>query len=296
MTNTSRTIIFFGTEEFSLITLQDLISAGYTIGAVVTKPDTRSGRGQSLSSPIVKKLALEHDIPVWQPAKVSELNDDIKNMGDVVGVLVSYGKIIPKSTLDLFSPGIINVHPSLLPKYRGPSPIEASIKHGDLETGVSIMLLNEDMDTGPIYKQVLYPLTFNETGPDLYNTLAALGASTLVETLSDIVTGTITPTEQDETKATYTKLLSKQETRLDTSEYTAEEAERIVRAYLAFPRTKLTVLGNEIIVTSAHVSNEKKTPLDVKCRDGAFLCVDELIAPSGKYMTAQAFLNGYSAT
>jgi methionyl-tRNA formyltransferase len=295
MTNTSRTIIFFGTDEFSLTTLHDLIDAGYTIGAVVTKPDTRSGRGQKLSTPIVKKLALEHNIPVWQPTKVSEINEDLKIMKDPVGVLVSYGKIIPQSTLDLFEPGIINVHPSLLPKYRGPSPIEEAIRNGDLESGVSIMRLTADMDAGAVYKQVLYPLYLNETGPELYNTLSALSASILIETLPSILDGTLEAVEQDEMKATYTHLLTKDQAWLKTSDMSANEAERTIRAYLGYPRTKMSVLGKDIIVTSAHVSEEAKTPLDFLCRDGAYLSVDELIAPSGKYMTAQSFLNGYAA-
>jgi methionyl-tRNA formyltransferase len=295
MTNTSRTIIFFGTDEFSLTTLHDLIDAGYTIGAVVTKPDTRSGRGQKLSTPIVKKLALEHNISVWQPTKVSEINEDLKMMKDPVGVLVSYGKIIPQSTLDLFEPGIINVHPSLLPKYRGPSPIEEAIKNGDLESGVSIMRLTADMDAGAVYKQVLYPLYLSETGPELYNTLSALGASILIETLPSILDGTLEAVEQDEMKATYTHLLTKDQAWLKTSDMSANEAERTIRAYLGYPRTKMSVLGKDIIVTSAHVSEEAKTPLDFLCRDGAYLSVDELIAPSGKYMTAQSFLNGYAA-
>lgn len=293
--NISNPIILFGTEEFSLITLRDLIAAGYPIAAVVTKPDTKSGRGQKLSSPIVKKFADEHNIPVWQPTKVSEINEDLKAIGDCIGVLVSYGKIIPQSTLDLFTPGIINVHPSLLPKYRGPSPIEAAIKSGDLETGVSIMLLSADMDAGPVFKQVLYPLNSNETGPDLYNVLAALGASTLVEILPMIADGSLEAHEQDETKATYTQLLTKNEAWLKTDVVTASEAERIIRAHLAYPRSKINVLNKDIIVTSAHVSEEQKTPLDIVCRDGAILSIDELIAPSGKYMTAQSFLNGYAA-
>jgi methionyl-tRNA formyltransferase len=280
MTNISKTIVFFGTEEFSLATLQALISSGYPIGAVVTKPDSKKGRGHKLSTPVVKKLALEHNIPVLQPDKLSDINEEIKAMGDVVGVLVSYGKIIPQSTLDLFSPGIINIHPSLLPKYRGPSPIESAIKDGELETGVSIMKLSQDMDAGGVYKQVMFPLEFNETGPDLYNTLAALGASEIVALLPAILDGS---------------LLSKQDAWIKLDQMSAEEAERTVRAYLEFPRTKLSVFEHDIIVTSAHVSNEQKTPLDFICRDGAYLSVDELIAPSGKYMTAQDFLNGYTA-
>jgi methionyl-tRNA formyltransferase len=295
MTNISKTILFFGTEEFSVTTLHYLIDKGYSIGAVITKPDTKSGRGQKLTSPTIKKLALEHNIPVWQPTSVKDINEDIQAIGDTIGVLVGYGKIIPQSTLDLFSPGIINIHPSLLPKYRGSSPVETAIKNGDSKTGVSIMKLERDMDTGPVYAQVEYDISPTDNAINLYNTLVALGASKLVEILPNIVDGSIKPVEQNSAHATYTELLRKDQAWINMLDYTAAEAERTVRAYIDFPRTKFNVLGKDIIVTSAHVSDEQKTPLDILCRDGAFLSIDELIAPSGKQMTAQAFLNGYAA-
>ena len=129
----------------------------------------------------------------------------------------------------------------------------------------------------------------------LYDELASLGASELVALLPSILDGSLQPIEQNELKATYTQLLTKDQAWIETSKLTAEEAERTVRAYLEYPRTKLTVLGKDIIITSAHVSQEQTTPLDIACRDGAYLSVDELIAPSGKQMTGQAFLNGYAA-
>src|SRR3990167_4760044 len=142
MMNTSKKILFFGTEDFSAITLRGMIEAGVMPTAVVTKPDTKRGRSQTFTSPAVKLLAKQYNIPVWQPLKLIEIKDDIIALGDVAGVLVSYGKIIPQSILDLFTPGIINLHPSLLPNYRGPSPIESAIMNGDHTTGASIMQLS----------------------------------------------------------------------------------------------------------------------------------------------------------
>jgi len=295
MTKTSKPIIFFGTEEFSLTSLQALIDADFSIATVVTKPDTPRGRGHVVTPPSVKVLAKKHHIPVWQPQKLKEITEDIQKLGSVAGVLVSYGKIIPQATIDLFTPGIINVHPSLLPLYRGPSPIESAIKNGDAETGVSIMQLSAAMDAGPVYTQLHYPLTGTETQPELYTTLAQKGAALLVESLPGILEGQMQPIAQDDTKATYCHLLTKETSWINLAELSAIAAERIIRAHLAYPKTKLQFGDHTIIVTKAHTSTTQKTPLDFVCQDGAFLCVDELIAPSGRRMDAESFLRGYAA-
>ena len=293
MTHTSKTIVFFGTDEFSAASLRELIAKGFTISAVVTKPDSRKGRGRELAKPIVKEIAEANNIPVWQPLDVRAIAEHVEKLHDPIGVLVSYGKIIPQSIIDLFKPGIINVHPSLLPLYRGPSPIESAILHGDTETGVTIMQLSAGMDAGPIYSQITVPLIDVETAPDLEVQLGELGAQELGLTLPAIMNGTVQPTPQNDEIATYCKLLSKEESLLDTQALTAEQAERHVRAYLAFPKTKVTVAGQQIVVTKAHVSTSSSTPLDIECADGRFLSVDELIGPSGKAMNAQGFINGY---
>jgi len=294
MTNTSSKIVFFGTEEFSLTALTGLIEAGYDIAAVVTKPDSRKGRGHQLIAPSVKVVAEKHNIPVWQPEKLKDITDNIKALQPVTGVLVSYGKIIPQSTIDLFTPGIINVHPSLLPKYRGPSPIESAILNGDDKTGVTIMQLSADMDAGPIYTAEEYSLKGAETQPELYHTLATVGTDLLLETLPRILAGDLQPSPQDDSQVSYCQLLKKMDGHLNPHEFTAAEAERRVRAYLRFPRARLTVLEKDIIVTKAHVSSEKTTELDIKFKDDAYLSVDELIGPSGKTMSGEAFLKGYA--
>jgi methionyl-tRNA formyltransferase len=293
MTHTSKTIVFFGTDEFSAASLRELIAKGFSIGAVVTKPDSRKGRGRELAKPIVKEIAEANNIPVWQPLDINAIAEHVKKLKDPVGVLVSYGKIIPQSIIDLFTPGIINVHPSLLPLYRGPSPVETAILNGDTETGVTIMQLTAPMDAGPIYSQVTVPLIDVETAPELEAQLAELGAQELSLTLPSIINGTVQPTPQNDELASYCQLLTKEEGILYTDKLSAEQAERHVRAYIAFPKTKTTIEGHLVVITKAHVTNTHNSPLDLPSNDGQFLSVDELIGPSGKAMNAKAFLNGY---
>lgn len=298
MSHTSKTIVFFGTDEFSAVSLRELISKGFPIAAVVTKPDSQKGRGRKLTQSIVKEVAETNNIPVWQPIQATAIGDHIKELTEKqgvapIGVLVSYGKIIPQSVIELFEPGIVNVHPSLLPLYRGPSPVETAIVNGDTETGVTIMQLSSRMDAGPIYSQVTVPLLDVETGAELEMQLAELGAQQLSLTLSSIMNGLVTPTPQNESVATYCQLLTKEDGHLDPSATTAEQAERRIRAYLAFPKTKASVGGHQIVITKAHVSNVGTSPLDLRCVDGRYLSIDELIGPSGKAMSAVAFLNGY---
>jgi methionyl-tRNA formyltransferase len=298
MTPTSKTIVFFGTDSFSAASLRALIAARYTIAAVVTKPDSTKGRGRKLSKSIVKEIAEQHSIPVWQPHSLREIEPNIdeliqKHGTAPTGVLVSYGKIIPESIITMFEPGIINVHPSLLPRYRGPSPIETAILNGDPETGVTIMQLSKAMDAGPIYTQLVVPLAGTETTPELEATLAQKGAAELVQALPGIIDGGLQPTAQNDDLASYCQLLDKKESILDTSTLTAAEAERHIRAYLAYPKTKATVAGHPIVITGAHVSTTASSPLDLACSDGHYLSIDHLIGPSGKPMTATAFINGY---
>ncbi len=293
MKKTSPTILFFGTEEYSLLVLERLVDAGYVIGAVITKPDTPKGRGHKMTVPSVKTYALSHDIPVMQPTSLKDIISDIKRFDSPVGILVAFGKIIPQSIIDLFTPGIINVHPSLLPKYRGPSPVEAAILNRDNKTGVSIMQLSKAMDAGPVYIQIPYALDFTETKPELYDALFTIGANVLVDKLPAIIAGDITPEPQNEEDATYCSLLTKGDGILDLATTTPGEAEAKVRAYLNYPRTRLTIGKHPVIVTKAHGVMTKKTPLDIECSNGAFLSIDELIAPSGKTMSADEFIRGY---
>lgn len=293
MTPTSAKIVFFGTEDFSLTALTGLIEAGYDIAAVVTKPDSKRGRGQVLTPPSVKVLAQRHNIPVWQPTDLSSVTDDIRALQPVTGVLVSYGKIVPQEVIDLFTPGIINVHPSLLPKYRGPSPIESAILNGDSSTGVSIMQLSRTMDAGPVYAVKNYPLAGTETQAELYHTLAVIGTDLLLETLPAILDDSLLPTPQNEAQASYCSLLLKADGLLNPDQLTADEAERRVRAYFSYPKARIAHDDTSLIITKAHVAPTKNTPLDLQFKDGAFLVIDELVSPHGRRMSAEAYLRGH---
>jgi methionyl-tRNA formyltransferase len=295
MKNLLTKIVFFGTEDFSLVALRGLVERGFNVVAVITKPDSKKGRGQKLAISSVKKYAIDNNIPVWQPSKVADINPDIKNLGlDITGVLSSYGKIIPQSTIDLFNPGIINIHPSLLPKYRGASPIESAIKNGDGQTGVTIMKLAAGMDSGPIYGQITHDLSGKETRPELYQTLSQIGTDLLINLLSKIIDSSLQPSDQNDDQATYCALIKKEDSQLDPSVLTANQAENVVRAHIGYPKTKVEVLGHQVIILKAHVSEVKKSALDIECQDRKFLSIDELIAPSGRKMSGKDFLNGHS--
>ena len=293
MTKISPKIVFFGTENYSLITLEALVEEGFNVVCVITKPDTKRGRGHKLTEPPVKTFAKSHNIPVLQPSKVSEITDYIKQLQPVTGVLVAYGKIIPQSIIDLFTPGIINVHPSLLPKYRGPSPIESAIANRDTETGVSIMQLDSKMDAGPIYTQTRQPLTGKETKFELYDKLFHDGTSLLIKNLPNIISGSLQPTPQGDSRASYCQLLNKDNSWLDTERMTAVEAEAHVRAHLGFPRSRMTIDDRDIIITKSHCDKTPNSHLDKKFADDNYLIIDELIAPSGKTMTAEEFIRGH---
>lgn len=294
------TIIFFGTEEFSAESLRALIANGFNIAAVVTKPDSKKGRGQKMISPTVKVIAQKHDIPVWQPAKLRDITEDIKQLQPATGVLVSFGKIIPQSTIDLFTPGIINVHPSPLPKYRGPSPIESAILHGDSETGVSIMQLSAAMDAGPVYSFASHLLKGTETQPELYETLSKVGASELVRVLPQIISGELQPTPQDESAATYCQLIQKSDGTIDWNK-PAEQIVREIRAYKGWPGSRTTLGEIDVIITSAGAVeciglSHEGVPLDhftVPCGDGWCLSIESLKPVGKKEMPIQAFLAGY---
>lgn len=300
MTNTSKTLLFFGNERLvsglkktDAPILRGLIDRGYIVKAVISHHS--DGQSRSSRSLEVADIANSHGIPVLLPDRPTDITEQLAAYKADAAILVAYGRIIPQSIIDLFPLGIINIHPSLLPKYRGPTPIESAIINGDTETGVSIMQLSSGMDSGPVYKQISIPLTGTETKFELYETIAHKSSELLFDILPSILDQTLQPTLQQDDNASYCQLLNKADGRIDPTKHTASEIDRFVRAYLGFPKTKLTLLDQECIITKAHVEPEQKTPLDVLCQDGAYLSIDELIAPSGRRMNGQAFVNGYAA-
>lgn len=296
--SSGRKIVFFGNERLvsgldstDTPVLAALIDAGYDIKAVVANDSgTKSRKPRPLE---VAELAEANNIPVHLPARPMDIYDELAAYQADAAVLVAYGRIVPQKLIDLFPFGIINIHPSLLPRYRGPSPIESAIANGDESTGISIMSLSAKMDAGPVYHQVEYHLPQYETAPHLSQKLAGLAASELIATLPRIFDGSLVATEQDESLATYCQLITKQDSKLNPATQTAEQAERLVRAYKAFPRARLELDGHDIIILQSSVVDSKESSLDIVFSDGRYLRVEQLVAPSGKTMTAEAFAKGY---
>lgn len=285
-------LVFFGTEDFSVPSLEALISAGWPIAAVVSKPDSKAGRGQKFSSPKVKALAQVHKIPILQPEKLIEIKETLSGLSPTHGVLVAYGKLVPKEVIDLFPGGIINIHPSILPKYRGPAPIEAAILNGDNETAVSLMQLTPGMDEGPVYLQKKVNLKGDEDRLSLSRQLSLLGAGLLCDKLPAIIEGALKPKPQDNAQATYTKLLKKEDGLTDWQE-PAEVLERKVRAYLGFPKVKGHINSHEIVINKARIAkNMYDGALVVACNPG-YLEILKLTAPSGRLISGADFIRGY---
>lgn len=291
----SKRLVFFGTELFSVPTLQSLIDHKYDIAAIVTKPDARRGRGKKVFVHPIKQIGIDHNITVLQPERLDSCEEDLKALQADAAILVSYGKIISKRILNVFEPiGIINIHPSRLPRYRGPSPIEAAIVSGDASTAISIMKLDVGMDTGPIYIQQDVDLKGNETKPELSNRLSHEGATLLVDVLPDILSGSLQPKPQSDSDVSVTSLISKQDGFIDPTTDDAAMIERKIRAYLGYPKSKTTLGENDVIVTSASVSSGPSSDeLIVPCANDSWLRINQLIAPSGRTMSGIDFMNGY---
>lgn len=298
---TSSTLVFFGNERLvsglkstDAPVLTGLIERGYTIAAVVSSYS--EGTSRNSRSLEVADIAKAHNIPLLLPSRPGDIEDELRELKADAAILAAYGRIIPQRIINVFSPiGIINIHPSLLPRHRGPTPIETTISAGDTTAGVSIMQLSAGMDEGPVYGQVSIPLTGNETKFDLHATLSASGADLLFDLLPGILSGQLAPKPQENIDVTYTSLLTKADGKINTLTDDAYACERKVRAYLGFPKTSLTVNNIDVLITSASVTKIKQPgELVVECADNTLLQIDALIAPSGKKMSGQAYLRGYA--
>ena len=226
-------IIFFGTPSFALPSLETLVQNGYAPDLIVTNRDEPAGRKQTLTPPPVKIFAERHNIPVYQPM---HLADEMQHIPEAdLFIVVAFGTIIPQALIEKPRLGTLNIHPSLLPRWRGPSPIQAAILNGDAETGVSLMKIDELMDHGPVITQKTFSLSDKKwTSAELHDALADMGARMLIETLPQWINGTIVATPQDDTKASYCKLIKKDHGRINWSR-PAEDIERMIRAYAPWP-------------------------------------------------------------
>lgn len=296
-------LIFFGTEDFSTPFLNTLIEGGYEVACVVTKPNSARGRSSEPMQPEVKELAERYGIPVMQPKSLKQLANNLTGLGAQAGVLASYGRIIPSSLLELFSIGIINVHPSDLPRYRGPSPIEQTILNGDEKTAVSLMKLVKAMDAGPIYAKARLNVPDNISKADLKQSLIKTGVSLMADKLPAILSGQLKPTPQDDSQATYTKLIKKSDGQIDWSR-TAQEVQRQIRAYQGWPGSFTKLFDVRITIHEANTSPKSGQPgehfisssglLSVYCGQGALELIS--VQPAGKKrMSSADFIRGYAA-
>ncbi len=296
-------IVFMGTPDYAAVTLQKLIDEKYDIAAVFAQPDKPVGRKQILTPPATKVLALQNNIPVYQPNTLrdGEALKILKELNPDVIVVVAYGKILPKEILDLPKYGCINGHASLLPKLRGASPIQWSIVTGESVTGVSTMLMDEGMDTGDILETVQIPIGEQETAEELFDRLAIISADLMVSTLKSAENGTLKPQKQDENDATYAPIIKKEMAHIDFNK-TATEICNAVRGFYSWPCAFCFIGGKRIKIIKAAVSDLKSNDIGtviandnklvISCRDGAVELVT--VQPEGaKAMSAAVMLNGH---
>jgi methionyl-tRNA formyltransferase len=289
-------LVFFGNERLATAvttdapTLRALVTAGYKIEAVVTNHTEAVSRNKRTLE--IVDVAHAYHIPVLLPEKLDTVRTRLDKIGAEGAVLVAFGKIIPQDIIDIFPVGIINIHPSLLPKLRGSTPVESAILNGLEETGVSLMKLTAEMDAGPVYAQKKIKLNGTETKPQLAAQLLNEGCKLLIDNLDKILSGELKPKPQDETESTYTRLLTKQDGHIDFAE-PADVIERKIRAFLGFPKARAPVFGREVVITKARLSTSQNDGnLVIKCNPG-YLEVLELIAPSGRTVSGADFKLGY---
>ena len=247
-------LIFAGTPDFAARHLAALLSSDHEVVAVYTQPDKPAGRGQKLTASPVKDLALAHDLPVYQPASLrnEEAQVELAALGADLMVVVAYGLILPKAVLDTPRLGCLNVHGSLLPRWRGAAPIQRAIWAGDAETGVTIMQMDVGLDTGAMIRKVSCTIASDETSASLYDKLAELGPQALVDTLDAMAAGNTAAEVQDDALANYAQKLSKEEARIDWS-MEAVAIERCIRAFNPWPISWFEVADQTIKVWQAEV-------------------------------------------
>lgn len=306
MKTTSEAIVFFGNERLATgvkttaPTLRALIKEGYNVAAVVSNYE--QGISRSARELEIAKVAEEHNIPVLLPNKPMDIKDVLESYGAVAAVLVAYGRIVPEAIINIFPCGIINIHPSLLPRHRGPTPIESAILNNDIKTGVSIMSLSKAMDAGPVYGQSEVPL-HNESKQELADKLLDIGSSMLVELLPGIIDGSVVALPQAESQASYDELINKEDGILDWNK-PADQLEREIRAFIGWPQSRTNLGSKDIVITKAsvapdipraqpgHISIVDKHSLLIQTAQGSLSI--ERLKPAGKReMTVKEFLAGY---
>jgi len=296
--------VFMGTPEFALATLEGLVAAGLDLVGVYTQPDRPSGRGKQLTPPPVKQLALAHGLPVYQPLKLRlpEVVEELRTLAPDLIVVVAYGQILPKSVLDIPRYGCINVHASLLPKYRGAAPINQAIIDGEVETGVTTMYMDVGLDTGDMLVKRATPIGPFETAGELHDRLALLGRAAMEETLARLCAGTLVGEKQDDALSCYAPMLKKEQGQIDWTRPALELHNR-VRGLDPWPGAYTVLAGEPLKLARTRPLDQGHTQppgtvlaadrdgVQVACGQGV-LSIGELQLPGRKRLPAADFLRG----
>lgn len=292
-------IIFAGTPDFAARHLEALLSSSHEIVGVFTQPDRPAGRGKKLMAGPVKVLAEENGLPIFQPKSLRPVENQelVAALNADVMVVVAYGLILPEAVLAMPRLGCINVHGSLLPRWRGAAPIQRSLWAGDTQTGVTIMQMDKGLDTGDMLRKLTCPITAEDTSASLYDKLAQMGPQGLLATLSDLASGAVVPEKQDDAKATYAEKLSKEEARLDWM-LSAVQLERCIRAFNPWPVSYFMIDDQPVKVWKASVLDQQskaapgtvleagKQGIQIATADG-ILNLEDLQPAGKKPMSAQ---------
>ena len=299
-------IVFMGTPDFAVPCLKALIDSDNKVTGVFTQPDKPKGRGYKLTPPPVKVLAEENNIPVFQPTSLKKGEDaenalkTLKELSPDLIVVVAYGKILPKEVLDVPKLYCMNVHASLLPKYRGAGPIQWSVLNGEKETGVTTMLMAEGLDTGDMLMKKSTEIGENETASELHDRLSLIGAELLIETIDAINKGEVTPVKQNDNESSYSPMLTKDMCPIDFSK-TAREIHNQIRGLSDWPSATAIMGEKRIKIYKSHiVENVKGTVGEIVdadkfivcCGDNNGIAVDEIQAEGGKRMKTADYLRG----
>lgn len=301
-------IVFAGTPDFAATHLAELLGSCHQVSAVYSQPDRPAGRGKKLHASPVKQVALEHEIPVYQPLNFKQQadRDALAALQPDVMVVVAYGLILPQSVLDIPKHGCLNVHASILPRWRGAAPIQRAVEAGDAESGVTIMQMERGLDTGPMLNIVTCEITATETGGSLHDKLQSLGAPALLQTLDQLSRGELEPKAQDDNQANYAHKIDKADLNIDWQQ-PSELLARRVRAFNPFPVCFSNLGSHRVKVYSAssepadsnHIPGEiirfDKSGVAVACGQGV-LNIHQLQIPGKKPMMAEQLLNGYKDT
>lgn len=299
-------VVFMGTPDFAVGTLEEIVKAGHEVKGVVTQPDKPKGRGKTLMPTPVKEAALKYEIPVFQPKKVREAEfvETLKELAPEVIVVAAFGQIITKEILEMPKYGCINVHASLLPAYRGAAPIQWAVINGDKESGVTIMQMDEGLDTGDMIEKVVVPLEKDETGGSLFDKLSMAGAKLCVEVLQKLEDGTAVREKQPkESTTSYASMIDKKMGNIDWTK-SAKEIEQLIRGLNPWPSAYTKLQGKTLKIWSAQVRGEtsekqpgqlvkvEKDALLVQTGNG-ILAVKELQLEGRKRMDTSSFLRGF---